>query len=129
MIDHNGFDVSDLEESKAFYEKALKPLGYEVLMEFTREETGTTSVVGFGANQKADFWIGEGVPPKNSVHIDLGAKSRQQVDEFCKAAIEAGGEENGKPGLRPHYHVHYYGAFVLDPDGYNIEAVCHEPVE
>ena len=120
MIDHTGVPVKDVAKSKAFYRAALAPLGYSMLMEF--EEAA-----GFGVAPKPDFWIGEGVAGKSGVHVAFRADTRAQVDAFYKAAIAAGGRDNGPPGLRPHYHANYYGAFVFDPDGHNIEAVCHAP--
>ena len=120
MIDHTGVAVTDYAESKAFYRAALAPLGYEVVMESEQN-------AGFGVPPKPDFWIGEGTPNTPPIHIAFRAESRRQVDAFYAAALAAGGRDNGAPGLRPHYHANYYGAFVLDPDGHNIEAVCHAP--
>lgn len=125
MIDHTGVAVSDYEKSKNFYTKALAPLEYRLLMEIPREYTEGVGVAGFGVAPKSDFWINEGSPQKPHVHIAFRAASRKQVDEFYKAALAAGGRDNGAPGPRPHYHANYYGAFVLDPDGHNIEAVYH----
>ena len=127
MIDHVGFPVSDYERSKAFYLKALAPLGYGLIMEVTAEQTGRAAAAGFGADGKPDFWFGGGGAMNKPVHIAIAAKDRATVDAFYKAAIAAGGRDNGPPGIRPHYHPNYYGAFVLDPDGHNIEAVCHAP--
>ncbi|MDF3067917.1 MAG: Lactoylglutathione lyase [Polyangiaceae bacterium] len=127
MIDHSGLSVTDPAKSRKFYELALAPLGYEVLMEVPTEHTGGIVVLGFGEPQKPDFWLHEGPPQTPRVHVAFRAASRVVVDEFYKAAIAAGGKDNGPPGLRPHYHQHYYGAFVLDPDGHNIEACCHDP--
>jgi catechol 2,3-dioxygenase-like lactoylglutathione lyase family enzyme len=124
MIDHTGFNVTDLELSKAFYLKALAPLGYGISLEFE-------GAAGFGARQAGgddpggDFWISVGEPQTPRTHLAFRAASEQQVAEFYRAAIEAGGKDNGLPGPRPHYHPGYYAAFVLDPDGYNIEAVFH----
>jgi catechol 2,3-dioxygenase-like lactoylglutathione lyase family enzyme len=126
MIDHVGFSVSDYARARSFYEKALAPLGYGLIMEVTAEQTGQPAA-GFGSGGKPDLWIGgEGMlqPP---VHIAIVAKDRQTVDAFYRAALAAGGKDNGAPGLRPHYHPNYYAAFALDPDGHNIEAVCHLP--
>jgi catechol 2,3-dioxygenase-like lactoylglutathione lyase family enzyme len=120
MIDHTGVAVSNFAKSKAFYAAALAPLGYAVLMEFEQ-------FAGFGIAPKPDFWIGEGKPNVPPIHVAFRAESRGQVDAFYQAAITAGGRDNGAPGLREHYHPNYYGAFVLDPDGHNIEAVCHTP--
>jgi catechol 2,3-dioxygenase-like lactoylglutathione lyase family enzyme len=119
MIDHIGIAVSDLENSVAFYTKALAPLGYSLIMKLEH-------AAGFGVAGKPDFWVGKGAP-KDAVHVALRAAGRAQVRAFYEAAIAAGGKDNGAPGTRPHYHEHYYGAFVHDPDGHNIEAVCHEP--
>lgn len=127
MIDHTGVGVSDFVRSKAFYAAALEPLGYRVVMEVTAEETGGFQGAGFGVPPKPDFWIGSGQPNVPPIHIAFRAASRDVVDRFYQAAIAAGGRDNGAPGLRPHYHPNYYGAFVLDPDGHNVEAVCHEP--
>jgi catechol 2,3-dioxygenase-like lactoylglutathione lyase family enzyme len=127
MIDHTGLDVSDPVKSRRFYEAALAPLGYEVLMEVPTEFTGGAVVLGMGAPPKPDFWIHQGTPQKPPLHVAFRAESRALVDAFYKAAIAAGGKDNGPPGLRPHYHQDYYGAFVLDPDGHNIEACCHDP--
>lgn len=128
MIDHLGFPVGNFEESKAFYLKALAPLGIALVMEVTPEMTGgEDSACGFGVGEKPFFWIAPGKRIEDRLHIAFAAETRQQVDAFYKAALAAGGRDNGPPGLRPHYHKDYYGAFVLDPDGHNIEAVCHRP--
>jgi catechol 2,3-dioxygenase-like lactoylglutathione lyase family enzyme len=124
MIDHTGFDISDPARSRRFYDQALAPLGYKVLMEVPIEFTGGAVVLGYGVPPKPDFWLHQGTP--NQLHIAFSADSRAQVDAFYRAAIAAGGKDNGPPGPRPHYHKDYYGAFVLDPDGHNIEAVCHK---
>ncbi|MBR0820991.1 VOC family protein [Bradyrhizobium liaoningense] len=127
MIDHLGFSVSDYERAKAFYAKALAPLDYSLIMEVNAEQTGHAAAAGFGANGKPDLWFGAEGAMNKPVHIAILAKDRATVDAFYKAAIAAGGRDNGAPGIRPHYHANYYGAFVLDPDGHNIEAVCHAP--
>jgi catechol 2,3-dioxygenase-like lactoylglutathione lyase family enzyme len=127
MIDHMGINVTNLERSKTFYQKALAPLGYQVISEYPASVTGSVSVVGMGVPPKADFWLAEGSLGKPPSHVAFRAENRKVVDEFYKEAISAGGRDNGKPGLRPHYHSNYYGAFVLDLDGNNIEAVCHKP--
>jgi catechol 2,3-dioxygenase-like lactoylglutathione lyase family enzyme len=126
MIDHVGFPVSDYAQSKAFYEKALAPLGYTLMME-VRQNEHDCEACGFGKDGKPDFWIGGEGGLGRAMHIAVMADSRASVDSFYKAALAAGGRDNGAPGLRPHYHPNYYGAFVLDPDGHNIEAVCHKP--
>ncbi len=127
MIDHIGLAVADFARSKAFYVAALAPLGIGPEMEVTAEETGADAHCGFGAAGKAFFWIGTGKKQKGGTHVAFGAPTRAAVDAFYQAALKAGGRDNGAPGLRPHYHANYYGAFVLDPDGNNIEAVCHKP--
>ena len=126
MIDHTGLVVSDFEKSKTFYSNALAPIGYTVLMHFPASVTRSTDVAGFGEAGKPDFWIHGGTPNIPPIHIAFAVDTRALVDAFYKAAIEAGGADNGPPGLRPHYHPNYYGAFVRDPDGHNIEAVCHK---
>jgi len=126
MLDHIGLTVSDFETSRAFYMLALAPLGYEVLMEMSAAETGRGGVAGFGVRPKPDFWIAASPRKVSPVHVAFRTSRRAVVDAFYQAAIAAGGRDNGAPGLRPHYHSNYYGAFVLDPDGHNIEAVCHE---
>lgn len=126
MIDHIGFSVSDYAKSKAFYTKALAPLGYAVVMEAQQSENDAPAA-GFGIDKKPDFWIGGEGGLNKPVHIAVAAKARTAVDEFHRAALAAGGKDNGAPGLRPHYHPNYYAAFVLDPDSHNIEAVCHAP--
>ena len=118
MLDHVGLKVSDYAKSKAFFERALAPLGYKCLMEFP-------GAAGFGKD-RPDFWISQG-QKSNPTHIAFAADERSIVDGFHKAATGAGGKDNGQPGLRKEYHPTYYGAFVLDPDGNNIEAVCHKP--
>jgi len=127
VIDHIGLSVSDFPRSRAFYLKALAPLGYDAVMDVTAEQSGGYQGTGFGKDKRPYFWIGSGGARDGSIHIALAAASRSEVDRFHAAAIAAGARDNGAPGLRPHYHPNYYGAFVLDPDGYNIEAVCHAP--
>jgi catechol 2,3-dioxygenase-like lactoylglutathione lyase family enzyme len=119
MIDHMGLLVADLDASVAFYTRALAPLGYEIVM---RGE----QFVGFGVAGKPDFWIATG-KPTDKLHVAFRARSRAEVRAFHGAALAAGGKDNGPPGVRAMYHPSYYGAFVHDPDGHNIEAVCHEP--
>ena len=128
MIDHIGFPVSDYARSKDFYLKALAPLGYGLVMEVTQEQQpGGHPAAGFGADGKPDFWIGGEGGLNKPMHVAILAKDRATVDAFHKAAIAAGARDNGPPGIRAHYHPSYYGAFVLDPDGHNVEAVCHDP--
>ena len=126
MIDHIGFPVADYARSKAFYLKALAPLGYALVME-VQQDANDSPAAGFGANGKPDFWIGGEGALNRSVHIAVVARDRPSVDAFYRAALAAGGKDNFAPGLRPHYHPNYYGAFVLDPDGHNVEAACHTP--
>ena len=128
MIDHTGLKISDPVASRRFYEAALGPLGYRVLMEVPAEFTGGRVVLGYGVPPKPDFWVAQGKPEEPRVHVAFRADSRAGVDAFYRAALAAGGKDNGPPGPRPHYLEHYYGAFVLDPDGHNIEVVCHKPV-
>ena|SRR5258707_1129427 len=123
MLDHVGIEVSDRERSKAFYEGALEPLGIRLLMEFD-------GAAGFGKETehgpKPFFWIHvRGRAVVSGAHVAFGARTPEQVDAFHAAALVAGGTDNGAPGPRPIYHPGYYGAFVLDPDGNNVEAVCH----
>lgn len=127
MIDHVGLGMSEPAVSRRFYEAALAPLGYQVMMEVPTEYTGGVVVLGMGVPPKPDLWLHEGTPQTPRLHIAFQASSRALVDAFYKAAMAAGGKDNGPPGLRPHYHEHYYGAFVHDPDGHNIEACCHTP--
>jgi catechol 2,3-dioxygenase-like lactoylglutathione lyase family enzyme len=118
MIDHIGIQVTDLDTSVAFYTRALAPLGYALVTRFEQ-------FAGFGIAGKADFWIGTG-KPANKLHVAFRAKGRSDVRAFYTAAMAAGGTDNGAPGVREVYHPSYYGAFVRDPDGHNIEAVCHD---
>jgi catechol 2,3-dioxygenase-like lactoylglutathione lyase family enzyme len=126
MIDHIGFPVSDYERSKRFYRAALAPLGYGLVMEVDQADSAHRAA-GFGRDGKPDFWIGGEGGIDRPLHIAFAADDRAMVDAFYHAAIAAGGADNGAPGLRPHYHPAYYAAFVHDPDGHNIEAVCHRP--
>ena len=118
MFDHIGFRVRDVEASRKFYLAALTPLGVGVAME------GPYGV-GLGRSGKPQLWLSQGEPPVSPLHIAFAARNRAEVDAFHAAALAAGGKDNGAPGLRPHYHPNYYGAFAIDPDGHNIEAVCH----
>jgi catechol 2,3-dioxygenase-like lactoylglutathione lyase family enzyme len=127
MIDHVGFPVSDFARAKAFYTQALLPLDYRLVMEVAQEQNDGDPSAGFGANGKPDFWIGGEGGLNKPLHVAILAKDRAAVDAFYKAAIAAGGRDNGAPGIRPHYHPNYYAAFVFDPDGHNVEAVCHAP--
>jgi catechol 2,3-dioxygenase-like lactoylglutathione lyase family enzyme len=127
ILDHITLVVSDYARSKAFYEKALAPLGIKVVMEFGQ-------ACGFGRDKKPDFWIGTGPTSFQKAeqlrvitptHVAFVAHTRADVKAFYDAAIAAGGKDFGAPGVRAHYHPKYYGAFVLDPDGHDIEAVSH----
>jgi catechol 2,3-dioxygenase-like lactoylglutathione lyase family enzyme len=136
MIDHLGLNVRDLKRSRAFYDQALAPLHIAVVMEITPEQSGAANAyLGYGKTAdsrdiqagKPTFWIAQEAPLGNRLHVAFLAEDRAQVDAFHAAALAAGGTDNGAPGVRAHYHPDYYGAFVLDPDGHNIEAVCHRP--
>jgi catechol 2,3-dioxygenase-like lactoylglutathione lyase family enzyme len=123
-LDHVGFAVADYTRSKAFYEKALAPLGMMLLMELS----GASAGFGRDDGEGVVFFIeAQGDPVRGRLHIALRAENRAQVDAFHAAAVEAGGTDNGAPGVRAIYHPDYYGSYVLDPDGNNMEAVCHEP--
>ena len=124
-IDHSSLSVSNFTKAKAFYGAALAPLGITVLMEFAKSVTGNVDVAGLGSNGKPFFWLADAGKTSPRIHLAFVADSRAQVDAFYNAALAAGGKDNGAPGLRPMYHPNYYGAFVLDADGHNIEAVCH----
>lgn len=130
MLDHVGFAVSDIARSRAFYEQALKPIGMTLLWEMgpDRTESGGTAL-GFGREGKPFFWIGDGEQVGEGTHVAFAVPTRAEVDAFHEAALAAGGRDHGGPGLRPHYHPNYYAAFVLDPDGLNVEAVCHKSIE
>jgi catechol 2,3-dioxygenase-like lactoylglutathione lyase family enzyme len=119
MLDHVTIGVSDIERSRSFYDLALRPLGITRL--YAEGETAS----GYGIAPKAFFWISWRGLPQTGAHIAFTAQDRAVVDRFHAEAIAAGGKDNGAPGIRPNYHPSYYGAFVLDPDGHNIEAVCH----
>jgi len=119
VVDHVEIRVRDLEASRRFYEAALAPLGFGLV-------GAPEGAAAFGVEGADDFWILEGGTPSTGVHVAFAARDRKAVDSFYRAAIEAGGRDNGAPGLRPEYHAGYYGAFVLDPDGNNIEAVHHD---
>ena len=121
MFDHVGFGVTNLAESKAFFLKALRPLGVTVVMD------GPYGV-GLGKEGKPSLWLSETRKKPARLHVAIAASTRAEVDAFYHAALAAGGKDNGPPGLRPHYHPNYYGAFVIGPDGHNIEAVCHKPL-
>jgi catechol 2,3-dioxygenase-like lactoylglutathione lyase family enzyme len=125
MLDHVGLNVSDYERSRDFYTQALAPLGFSLLMEPVPRSGGFG-----GADGKPWFWITDQREPVTSnVHVAFTVGDRPTVDAFHAAALKAGAADNGPPGVRELYHPSYYGAFVLDPDGNNIEAVCHRPPE
>ena len=119
IIDHIGLAVSDMEKSKTFFKQALEPLGITLIME-------VNDWAGFGIGHKPEFWIGPHDTVQKPMHIAFLAEDRKTVDAFYKAAIAAGGKDNGKPGIREIYHPDYYGAFVIGPDGHNIAAACHQ---
>ena len=126
MLDHMGINVSDLARSIAFYRAALAPLRYVVRKQIPGAAGfGVADGYGKSLDPAGEFWIAEGLPQEPRLHIAFSAASRAEVAAFHAAALAAGATDNGAPGLRPQYHADYYGAFVLDPDGYNIEAVCH----
>jgi catechol 2,3-dioxygenase-like lactoylglutathione lyase family enzyme len=122
MLDHVGLNVADYAASRRFYEQALAPLGIGVVMA-NDEWKGA----GFGTEGKPYFWVAQREPLGGRTHVAFHADARAKVDAFHEAALAAGGTDNGAPGIREHYHPTYYGAFVLDPDGNNVEAVCHAP--
>ncbi|GAA4109912.1 VOC family protein [Aminobacter aganoensis] len=125
MIDHTGISVQNFDTAKAFYDKAFAPLGASLLMMVPPEHTGGVKVGGYG-RERPVFWLHEAESGPGR-HYAFTARSRAEVDAFHAAAIAAGGRDNGGPGPRPHYHPDYYAAFAFDPDGNNIEAVCHAP--
>lgn len=134
MIDHMGVSPADIEEARRFYDAALKPLGIANVMEVTAEQSGGYHGIGYGTGRKPFFWLSSdsrrAVPPGPrgaGIHIAFEAESRAAVDAFHAAAMAQGGSDNGAPGIRPHYHPAYYAAFVIDPDGVNVEAVCQKP--
>ncbi len=134
MIDHIGVSPADIERARRFYDAALKPRGIAALMEVTPEQTGGYHGIGYGVGRKPAFWLSSdrrrASPPGPrglGIHIAFEANSRAAVDAFYAAAMAQGGGDNGPPGVRPHYHAAYYAAFVIDPDGVNVEAVCHQP--
>jgi catechol 2,3-dioxygenase-like lactoylglutathione lyase family enzyme len=122
MLDHITFTVRDLSRSKGFYTQALAPLGYAIRADYGE-------ICGIGPEGKPAFWLKAGPVPTSPTHLAFKSADRAAVDAFYAAALAAGATDNGPPGLRPDYHVHYYGAFVIDPDGHPIEAVCHRDPE
>jgi catechol 2,3-dioxygenase-like lactoylglutathione lyase family enzyme len=128
MLDHVGIAVSDIQRSRTFYDRALSPIGITLLWVVGPEQTESGgTALGYGSGGRPYFWVGDGERVGEGTHIAFRAGSRQAVDAFYAAALAAGGRDNGAPDLRPHYHADYYGAFVYDPDGINVEAVCHSP--
>jgi catechol 2,3-dioxygenase-like lactoylglutathione lyase family enzyme len=128
VLDHVGFAVADAEKSRRFYEQALAPLGLSLVMSVTPEQTQSGGTAhGFGTKDNPFFWIGDNERVGDGAHVAFKVDDRALVDAFHEAALAAGGRDNGAPGLKPHYHPNYYAAFVLDPDGINVEAVCHRP--
>ncbi|MGI9169797.1 MAG: VOC family protein [Caulobacteraceae bacterium] len=125
MLDHIGVTVTDVTRAKRFYDTALAPLGVGLVMSVSAKETGGQAYLGYGSAGRPYFWVGGGERPTGALHVAFTAPDRSAVDAFHKAGLAAGGIDNGAPGIRAHYHPNYYGAFVLDPDGHNIEAVCH----
>jgi len=123
MIDHITIRVKDIEKTKAFYSRTLEPIGYKLAIDTTYDGV---QVLGFSKNNKIDTWFTNDTPVSGPTHIAWTVDSKNLVNAFYAAAISAGGKDNGKPGPRPHYHKDYYGAFILDPDGNNVEAVCHK---
>jgi len=126
MLDHITFGVADFARCSDFYDKALAPLGIKRVYEVSAEDTGSKPFIGYG-DERPFFWIGPGDASTGQLHFAFTAKTRAEVDAFHAAGLAAGGTDNGAPGLRPDYHPDYYGAFVFDPEGRNIEAVCHAP--
>lgn len=122
MLDHVTIGVADLERSKTFYDQALGAIG--IMRLYAEGE----AFAGYGRDRKAFFWIGQKKEAIAGTHVAFAVGDRAAVERFHAAALARGGRDNGGPGLRPHYHPDYYGAFVLDPDGHNIEAVCRAPV-
>jgi len=126
MIDHSGIGVSNFDSAKTFYDAVFEALGATHLFTVPTEHTGGAKVIGYG-RERPTFWLDDGGAQSPPLHFAFVAENRAQVDAFHAAALAAGARDNGAPGVRAHYHEHYYGAFVLDEDGNNIEAVCHSP--
>lgn len=134
MIDHLGISPTDIERARRFYDAALAPLGIATVMEVTPDQSGGYHGIGYGSGRKPCFWLSSDSrralpqgPRGRGIHVAFAASDRAAVDAFYAAALAQGGKDNGPPGLRPDYHPAYYAAFVLDPDGVNVEAVCHKP--
>jgi catechol 2,3-dioxygenase-like lactoylglutathione lyase family enzyme len=128
MLDHIEFAVADIFRARAFYDQALVPLGVTLILSLGSRPDGKDVALGYGSAGKPFFFIVQGPPQTSFLHVAFAAADHATVDAFYRAALDAGGRDNGAPGLRTIYHPHYYGAFVRDPDGHNIEAVCHAPV-
>ena len=130
MLDHIGIAVSSIERSRAFYDQALSPIGITLLWVIGPEQTESGgTALGYGSDGRPYFWVGDNERVGEGTHIAFRVRTRREVDTFYAAALAAGGRDNGAPGLRPHYHPNYYGAFVYDPDGINVEAVCHSAAD
>ncbi|MGJ7902001.1 VOC family protein [Lysobacter sp. 1R34A] len=127
MLDHLGLSVADPLRSRDFYLQVLAPLGYGLVTTIGKEITGGEEVFGFGPPQRPAFWISKSGQASGGAHVAFNADSRAAVDAFHAQALAAGARDNGAPGVRAHYHPNYYGAYVIDPDGNNVEAVCHAP--
>ncbi|MBM3346373.1 MAG: VOC family protein [Betaproteobacteria bacterium] len=126
MLDHTGLTVSEFGKGKAFHLRALAPMGYELIMELPASVTGHGDVAGLGVPPTPDFWIAGGMPNVPPMRVAFHVAGLPLVDAFYRAAIAAGGRDNGAPGLHPHYHPNHDAAFLLDPDGHHIEAICHD---
>lgn len=126
MIDHMTFGVADLARSMAFYDAVFAPLGIQRMVHLSKDQAGGVALAAYG-RERPQFWLAEERATQGMLHVAFEATTRAQVSAFHEAAMKAGGRDNGAPGLRPQYHDDYFGAFVLDPDGHNIEAVCHLP--
>ncbi|MEW5307581.1 MAG: hypothetical protein WDW36_009968 [Sanguina aurantia] len=124
MFDHVTIAVFDLRRSRGIYAAALAPLGYTIQTEITDEPTGDLAALGFGTETRTTFWLVQG-RPGSPLHLAFAASNHAAVDAFHAAALVARARDHGAPGPRPQYHADYYAAFVIDPDGYNVEAVCH----
>ncbi|GBD49077.1 VOC family protein [Methylopila sp. Yamaguchi] len=134
MIDHMSVSPADVESARRFYDAALRPLGVVAVMEVSPEQAGGYRGIGYGVDLKPFFWLTSDSRRASQpgarglgIHVAFAAGSRAMVDAFYAAALAHGGSDNGPPGVRPHYHPAYYAAFVIDPDGVNVEAVCHKP--
>ncbi len=128
-IDHISLSTADIACARSFYDKALAPLGLEKIATITAEQSGTVEYAGYGKGRKGTLWIAEGGKQTPATHICFRTKTRAAVRAFHAAGLEAGGTDNGAPGIREAYHPEYYAAFVIDPEGHNIEAVCFNPEE